>query len=189
MIYLNWNIEKLEAVLMDSATIRKIAIERAADMDMGESSIAGIVVVRVFPSYKVKIEYGQSGSSDGLSSEERLWFTFSRENIFDIVEDIKPNDDNSFYDELNKTTLSWDKVVDIAVNEFLYDDTEKQMKEYIDELKENAVKCPICGSTNIRKAGRKELSGGIYQEYECKNRNTEEHPIGMPRKFRAEWKF
>ena len=189
MIYLNWNIERVENVLMDSATIRKISAMRAADMDMGSSSIAGIVSVRVFqPDYEVKISYSQEGSHDNYKETEALHLELERYNIFDELEDVKPAE-NGYYDEYNKETISWDEAIEIALeNTKICEDTKQQIKSFLDEIKENAVRCPVCGSTNIRKAGHKDLIDGVYQEYECKNRD-ESHPPGLPRKFRAEWKF
>ena len=111
-----------------------------------------------------------------------------RYNIFDELEDVKPAE-NGYYDEYNKETISWDEAIEIALeNTKICEDTKQQIKSFLDEIKENAVRCPVCGSTNIRKAGHKDLIDGVYQEYECKNRD-ESHPPGLPRKFRAEWKF
>ena len=193
MIYLNWNIERLETVLLGSETIRKIAKMRAADHDMGESSIGGIVSVRVFqPDYDVSISYSQSGSYDNYKETEALHLSFDRENIFDHLDDISYDEEKKeYYDSFNKEYITYEDLVDLALENgapSLFEDTENLIKGYLDELKENAVKCPVCGSTNVRKAGHKDLSQGVYQEYECNNRGPE-HPNGSPRKFRSEWTF
>lgn len=126
----NWNVEKIKELLYDN--IEKIAKMRATDNCIGTSSIAGLVVVRIFPDYRINIEYGQSGATDGYS--DRLWFEFPRANVFDIIEDIKPNEDGTYWDELNKTTLSWDEVVQIALDEGLWDDTQILIDEQLQEL-------------------------------------------------------
>ena len=194
MIYLNWNIERLETVLLDSKTIQKIAKMRAADNDIGESSIGGIVSVRVFqPDYEISISYSQSGNYDNYKETEALHIDFSRVNIFDSLDDISgPDENGGYYDEYNKEKMTWDDLVDLVVTNgtpSLFEGTENLIKGYLDELKENAVRCPVCGSTRIRKAGHKDLTEGVYQEYECNNRNAEQHPKGKPRKFRSNWEF
>ena len=155
-------IERIKEILYEN--IEKIAKMRASNMDMGSSSIAGLVIARIFPDYKINIEYGQSGSTDGYS--DRLWFEFSRENVFNYLEDIKENDDGSFYDELNHTNLSWDEVINIALDEGLFDDTKNLIDEQINELE--PIKCPHCGSTNIRKHGLEIHADGEHQRYQCK---------------------
>lgn len=194
MTYLNWNIEKIENSLLDRETIRKIASMRAAPMEMGESSIGGIVSLRIFqPDYSISISYSQSGNYDNYKETETLHLSFGRENVWDYLEDIKgPDDEGIYWDEYNQEKMTWDDLVDLVVENgspSLFEDTENKIKSYIEEYKENAEKCPVCNSTNVKKSGHKHLMDGVHQQYECMNENKEEHPSGKPRHFYSEWVF
>ena len=194
MIYLNWNIEKIESVLLDREIIGKIGRMRAADNDMGESSIGGIVSVRLFqPDYSLSISYSQAGNYDNYKDTEALHFSFDRENIFDHLDDISYDEEKKeYYDSFNKEYFTYEDLVDLALENgapSLFEDTENKIKYYIEEFKENAEKCPVCNSTNVKKSGHKHLMDGVHQQYECMNENKEEHPSGKPRHFYSEWVF
>ncbi len=191
MIYLNWNIEKIESVLLDRDTIGRIAKMRAAPDEIGESSIGGIVSVRLFqPDYEVTISYSQSGNYDNYKETEALHFSFDRENIFDHLDDISYDEEKKeYYDSFNKEYFTYEDLVDLVVENgspSLYEDTENKIKEYMEEYKENAEKCSICHSNKVIKSGHKHLMDGVHQQYECMN---EEHPSGKPRHFYSEWIF
>lgn len=194
MIYLNWNIEKIESVLLNQDTIEKIAKMRASQLDLGESSIAGQVSVRIFqPDYEVTMSYSQSGNYDNYKETEALHLSFGREHIMDRFDDLTgPDEDGVYYDEFNQEKLTWDDLVDLALTNgapSLFEETENEIKEFIEEIKENTVRCPVCNTTNVKKSGLKHMMDGVHQEYECLNINKDEHPIGKPRHFRSEWTF
>lgn len=192
MIYLNWNIEKIADILLNQDIKKKIATMIAADDDIGEYSMAGIVSVRVFqPDYSLSIEYSQSGNYDNYKETEALHLSFGRENIIGEFDDLTgPDEGGIYYDESNKEKLSWDDLVDLDLtNGSLMEETETAIKEYLDELKDNAVRCPVCDTTNVKKSGVKDMVDGVHQEYYCKNKNTDEHPIGKPKYFRSDWTF
>ena len=194
MIYLNWNIEKVESALLDRGAIEKIAKMRAADSDIGEASIGGLVSVRLFqPDYDLSISYSQSGNYDNYKETEALHIDLSRENIFDNLDDVSYDEDKGkYYDSFNKEYFTYEDLVDLALENgapSLFEDTKNKIKYYIEEFKENAEKCPVCNSTNVKKSGHKHLMDGVHQQYECMNENKEEHPSGKPRHFYSEWIF
>ena len=194
MIYLNWNIEKIESVLLNQDTIEKIAKMRASQLDLGESSIAGQVSVRIFqPDYEVTMSYSQSGNYDNYKETEALHLFFGRENIMDRFDDLTGHDeDGVYYDEFNQEKLTWDDLVDLALTNgapSLFEETENEIKEFIEELRENAVRCPVCETTHVKKDGVKHMMDGVHQQYACLDTNTDKHPIGKPIYFRSEWTF
>ena len=194
MIYLNWNIEKVEDIMVNRDTIKKIATMRASDDDIGEYSIGGIVSVRIFqPDYSLSIEYSQGGSYDNYSESQALHFSFGRENIMDRFDGLSvPDEDGAYYDEWNQEKLTWADLVDLALSNgapSLFEETENAIREYLDELKDNSARCPVCDTTHVKKEGLKHMMDGVHQEYECLNTNKDEHPIGKPRHFRSEWTF
>ena len=176
MIYLNWNIEKVESARLDRDTIEKIAKMRAADSDIGEASIGGLVSVRLFqPDYDLSISYSQSGNYDNYKETEALHIDLSRENIFDNLDDISYDEDKGkYYDSFNKEYFTYEDLVDLALENgapSLFEDTEQKLKDIIDDYKENAEKCSHCGSTDIYKDGTVRYADGKHQRWMCRNCN------------------
>ena len=175
MEYLRWNIEKLEALLLQYGTLEKIATMRATEYELGESSIGGIVSVRVYPDYSLSIEYGQSGTSDGYPEKEVIHMEFSRETIFEQFDDLEFNEDeDKYYDKYNQEFFTFPELVDLAVSNgspSLFERTEAMMKVYIETFKENAEQCSHCGSTDIIKNGTIRHADGKHQRWICKKCN------------------
>ena len=173
MQYLNYNIEKIEKVLTTYNEIKKIATMRIANGDIGESSIGGLVSVRIWKkTYKITEGYKQSGNTDGLKDTERLEIDFPRVNIWDGLDDIEIREDGTYYDNYNKEELTWDDMVDLTVtNGTLYEETEGIIQNFIQELRDNAEKCTHCGSTNLSKQGTKRDSMGLHQRWICNECN------------------
>ena len=169
MQYLNYNIEKIEKALTNYQEIKKIATMRVANGDIGESSIGGLVSVRIWKkTYKITEGYKQSGNTDGLKDTERLEIDFPRVNIWNGLDDIEIRENGSFYDTFNKEELTWDDMVDLTVtNGTLYEETEGIIQNFIQELRDNAEKCTHCGSTNLSKYGTKHDSRGLHQRWIC----------------------
>ena len=175
MEYLRWNIEKLEEVLLQYGTIEKIAKMRATEYELGESSIGGVVSVRVFPDYSLSIEYGQAGTSDGYPERDVIHIEFGRETIFEQFDDLEFNEDEGkYYDKYNQEFFTFPELVDLAVSNgspSLFEATETRMKEYIETFKEDAEKCSHCGSTDIYKDGTVRYADGKHQRWMCRKCN------------------
>ncbi len=175
MEYLRWNIKKLEDLLLQYGTIEKIAKMRASEYELGESSIGGIVSVRVFADYSISCEYSQAGNTDGYSETQVLHITLSRENIFDSLDDISYDEHKGqYYDSYNKEYFTYEDLVDLVVENgspSLFEKTESDLKRIIEDYKENAEKCSHCGSTDIIKNGTIRHADGKHQRWICKTCN------------------
>lgn len=173
MMYLNYKIERIESVLLKSETIQEIATKRASNGEIGDSSIAGLVNVRLWRDYSITIEYGQSGSYDNYKDTERLEIAFSRVSIWDNLDDISgPDDEGNYWDDYNHEKMSWDDLVDLVVTNgapSLYELTKSEIEGFISDLKEEAERCSHCGSTNIQKRGKETHSDGDHQRFQCKD--------------------
>lgn len=170
MYYLNFNIEKVQTALMSYVAIQKIATMRASNGEMGESSIGGIISVRIFqPDYHLSIEYSQSGTYDDYKETDRLALTFGRVSIWDSLDDISgPDDDGRYFDSYNQEKMSWDDLVDLVASNSLYKQTERDIQSYISQFKEEAEKCSHCGNNDIKKRGKETHADGDHQRFQCK---------------------
>ncbi len=171
--YLNYNIQRVEDILLNQGTIQEIATKRASDGEIGDSSIGGLVNVRLWKDYSISIEYGQSGSDDNYKDTDRLELSFTRVSIWDNLDGISgPDDEGNYWDEHNKEKMTWDDLVDLVVTNgspSLYELTRSEIEEFISDLKEQPEKCSHCGSTNIRKHGLETHSDGDHQRFQCKD--------------------
>ena len=175
MQFLNFNIQKVENALLNYTEIEKISKMRVANGDIGESSIGGLVSVRVWKdTYEVTEGYKQSGNTDGLKDTERLVIEFPRINIWDQMTDIEIREDGTYYDTYNKEEMTWDDMADLAINNGaprIYEDTGRIIKKWVEELKVEAEKCSHCGSTNLSKEGTKRHADGLHQRWICNDCN------------------
>ena len=164
MYYLNYNIEKVQDILLEPDTIRKIAKMR---VDTGDAFTI-IINIRIWADYSIEITPIQPGGYDNYKDTDRLNLSFEKYNIWDSLDGIKDNDDGTYWDEHNKETFTINELADLVVENELYRLTESEIKEFISDLKEQAEKCPHCGSTNIRKHGLETHSDGDHQRFQCK---------------------
>lgn len=134
MYYLNYNIQRVENLLLEPDMIRKIAVMR---VDAGDL-FPVVVKVRIWSYYNIDMGTVQPGEHDDYNPTDRLELTFTKKLV---VNNELPS---------------------------LYDLTKLEIEKFISDLKEQAEKCPRCGSTNIRKHGLESHANGEYLRFQCK---------------------
>ena len=146
-------LEKVRENLLSYDMIKKIANMRVSLIEMGESSIGGLVSVRIWkPEGEISVGYAQSGSDDGLDDSSRLEICLSRENVWDYVdgivsmEDLKNKEkynslseeekEKEWYDEYNNQALSSSELLELVADNGVYDLTERELETWLSSLEE-----------------------------------------------------
>ena len=150
-------LEKVRENLMSYDMIKKIANERVSLTEMGESSIGGLVAVRIWkPDGEITVGYTQSGSDDGLDDSSRLEIDLPRENVWDYVdgivsmEDLKENKEKynslseeekekEWYDEYNNEALSSSELLELAADNGVYYLTERELETWLSREVEKSL--------------------------------------------------